>query len=171
MREDTPPIARLAIFFAFVPRAKTRSCPAGSLPGPKSQDFFPFRSTFSDTPPSTSFVVQINLTCLPNLPGWQRQCLHPAQHASEQAPRQMVLRQQWPVVTGMLHQPSTCLQQPLLQADRRPILDSLGQLLEFLVPGGSPATLPQPGPGSGGFPRCITLFSRRCCGHSSRRGG
>jgi hypothetical protein len=39
----------------------------------------------------------------------------------------------------MLHQPSTCLQQPLLQADRRPILDSLGQLLEFLVPGGLPA--------------------------------
>ena len=41
-----------------------------------------------------------------------------------------------PLVVGMLHQPSTCLQQPLLQADRRPILDLLGQLLEFLVPGG-----------------------------------
>jgi hypothetical protein len=39
-------------------------------------------------------VVQIGFALLPRLPGWQRQTLHPPQHASEQAPREMALRQQ-----------------------------------------------------------------------------
>ena len=38
------------------------------------------------------------------------------QHAGEQPPRQMALRQQQPVVPGMLDEPSAGLHQPLLQA-------------------------------------------------------
>ena len=38
-------------------------------------------------------VVQIGFASLPSLPGWQLQCLHAPQHASEQAPRQMALGQ------------------------------------------------------------------------------
>ena len=55
--------------------------------------FSPFRSTFSGTPPSTFFVIQIGFACLPNLPSWQRQSLHPPQHPSKQALREVALRQ------------------------------------------------------------------------------
>src|ERR1035441_5582491 len=60
-------------------------------------------------------------------PRWHRQSLNPPQHASEQAPREMALRQQKPVVTGMLYQPPAGLHQPLLQAGQRPRSDSLRQ--------------------------------------------
>ena len=71
--------------------------------------------------------VLIGFAFLPRLSGWQRQSLHPPQHASEQAPRQMALRQQQPVVPRMLYQPPAGLHQPLLQARQGPLLDSLRQ--------------------------------------------
>ena len=39
----------------------------------------------------------------------------------------MALGQQQPVVTGVLHQPAARLHQPLLQAGKRPVADSLRQ--------------------------------------------
>jgi len=50
------------------------------------------------------------------LPRWHRKNLHPPQHASKQAPRQMAFRQQEPIVAGMLDQPSAGFHKPLLQA-------------------------------------------------------
>ena len=43
------------------------------------------------------------------------------QHAREQPPRKMTFRQQQPVVARMLDELSTGLDQPLLQADQRPV--------------------------------------------------
>src|ERR1700691_3386178 len=37
-------------------------------------------------------IVQVGFAWLPRLPGWQRQSLHPAQHVSKQASREMALR-------------------------------------------------------------------------------
>jgi hypothetical protein len=76
--------------------------PRGQGPGRVRQDlcqdqktrFSPFRSTFSDTPPSASFVVQIGFALLLRLPGWQRQSLHPPQHAGKQPPGHVALCQQ-----------------------------------------------------------------------------
>ena len=52
-----------------------------------------------------------------------RQRPDPLHHVTEQPPIQMPLRQQQPVVAGMLDQPPTGLHQPLLQARQRPTLD------------------------------------------------
>jgi len=41
----------------------------------------------------------------------------------KQPPRQMSFRPKEPVVMGMLHQPSACLHQPLLQARQLPVLE------------------------------------------------
>src|ERR1019366_4963886 len=95
-RKNTPLSARLATFFAFVPTAKPPSCPAGPLPMPKSCDLPDFEAISRIPPRQFLSVVQIDFASLSSLPGRQRQCLHPAQHASEQAPRQMALRQQQP---------------------------------------------------------------------------
>ena len=51
---------------------------------------------------------------------WQEQRLDPPYHRREEAARQMALRQQKAVVSGMLHQ-------PLLQTGQRPLLDPLRQ--------------------------------------------
>jgi hypothetical protein len=47
------------------------------------------------------------------------------------APRQMALRQQEPVVAGMLYQSAAGFHQPLLQAGQRPVTDLLGQRGNF----------------------------------------
>jgi hypothetical protein len=60
--------------------------------------------------------VLIGFAFLPSLPGRQRPSLYPPQYASEQAPRQVALRQEQPLVASMLYQPSAGLHQPLLQA-------------------------------------------------------
>jgi hypothetical protein len=79
------------------------------LLGTKSHDL-PHFEAISQTPlPQLPSVVQIGFAFLPSLPGWQRQSLYLPQHASEQAPRQVALCQQQPVVTGMLNQPSARL--------------------------------------------------------------
>src|ERR1022692_4864330 len=44
-----------------------------------------------------------------------------------QPPREVTLRQQQPVISGVLDQASACFHQPLLQARERPVLDSLRQ--------------------------------------------
>ena len=58
----------------------------------------------------------------PQLSRRKRQHRDPPHHTPKEPPRQMALRQQKPVVAGMLHQPSTRLHQPLLQAGQRPVL-------------------------------------------------
>jgi len=54
---------------------------------------------------------------------WQRQQRDSPQHRSDPPSRRMPRGQQQPVVTCMLHQPSSSLHQPLLQTGQRPILN------------------------------------------------
>ena len=124
LRTNIRHLPPLAIFFALVPRPKTRSCAYRPLPGPKSHDL-PHFAAISRTP----------LRQLPQRPDWFRLPAapirlaaakpHPPQHACEQAPRQMTLRQEQPVVASMLYQPAAGLHQPLLQAGQRPRFESL----------------------------------------------
>ena len=72
MRENIHPIARLAIFFVFVPRQATRACPAGPLPGHKSHDL-PHCEALSRTPlPQVSSDAQIGFALLPRLDDTQK---------------------------------------------------------------------------------------------------
>lgn len=66
-------------------------------------------------------------TAIGVLPVWHRQRPDPPQHLTKQAPVQMPLGQQQPVVPGVLDQSPASLQQPLLQARQRPGVDSLWQ--------------------------------------------
>src|ERR1035437_7145241 len=56
-----------------------------------------------------------------------RERRNPSQHTPKQPPREVTLRQQQPVISGVLDQSSTRFHQPLLQARQRPVLDSLRQ--------------------------------------------
>jgi hypothetical protein len=117
----------LRSFSAFVPEPKNRTRPAEPLPEPKGYDL-PHFEAISQTPlPQLPFVVQIGFAWLPRLSGWQRQSQNLPQYASKQAPRQVALSQQQPVVAGMLYQSPAGLHQPLLQAGQRPRFDSLRQ--------------------------------------------
>jgi hypothetical protein len=104
-------LPQLRSFSAFVPEPKNRTRPAWPLPEPKGYDL-PHFEAISQTPlPQLAFVVQIGFPWLPRLSGRQRQSQNPTQHTCEQAPGQVVLRQQQPVVTGMLDQSAARLQQ------------------------------------------------------------
>ncbi len=92
--ENIRPSARLATFFAFVPTAKTLSSPQVLCPGQKAVTCLISNPFHGHLPRQLPSVVQIGFALLPRLPGWQGQTLHPPQHASEQAPREMALRQQ-----------------------------------------------------------------------------
>ena len=82
--------------------------------GTYKSSFAPFRSDFSDPSSSTPNVL-IVFASLPSLSRWQRQSLHLLQHTSKQAPRQMALRQQQPVVASMTI-PQRRLERQLLAA-------------------------------------------------------
>ena len=124
--ENIPPSARLATFFPFRSNGEDLVVPADPLPRPKSHDL-PDLKSISQTPPPSTPLLQIGFAWLPCLSDWQRQSLHPPQHASKQAPREMALCQQQPLVASVLDQPPACLHQPLLQAGQRLRLDSLRQ--------------------------------------------
>jgi hypothetical protein len=82
-----------------------------------------FLRDYADLPPSApDFVIAIRV-----LTRWHRQRPDPPQHLDKQTPVQMPHSQQQPVVPGMLDQPPTSLDQPLLQARQRPGVDSLRQ--------------------------------------------
>ena len=49
------------------------------------------------------------------------------QHATEEPPRQVTLRQQQPIVAGMFNQTASGFHQPLLQAGQRPPVDACRQ--------------------------------------------
>ena len=97
---------------AFVPEPKNRTRPAGPSLEPKSYDVPDFESIARTLPPTIPL----------RRPDWFRLAaaptrraaatLHPPQHASEQAPREMALRQQSPVVTGVLYKSPGCFHQP-----------------------------------------------------------
>jgi len=97
------------------PSRNPRRVPGRAASRTQKTTFAPFRSDFTDPSPSTSSVVQIGFASLARLPGWQRQSLQAPQYAPEQAPRQVALRQQQPIVAGMLDQPPAGFHQPLLQ--------------------------------------------------------
>lgn len=61
------------------------------------------------------------------LPAAHRQRLDPPHHATKQAPRQMALGPQQPLITGMLDEPPAGLHQTLLQAGQGPTVDPLWQ--------------------------------------------
>jgi hypothetical protein len=64
------------------------------LPRPKNHHL-PHFEAISQTPlPQLPSSVQIGFASLPRLPGSHRQRIDPPHHASEQAPREMALRQQ-----------------------------------------------------------------------------
>jgi len=65
-RENIRPIARLAIFFAFVSTAKTLSCSAGPLPRPKSRDLLDLESISQTSPRHLPYVVQISFASFPS---------------------------------------------------------------------------------------------------------
>jgi len=77
----------------------------------------PFVQSIPQTPsPSPDLVTQNLLRSAGRLSRWRRQRHNPLQHAAKQSPRQMTLRQQQPVVPGVLYQPPAGFHQPLLQA-------------------------------------------------------
>jgi hypothetical protein len=56
---------------------------------------------------------------------WQRR--DPSQHAPKRPPREVTLRQQQPIITGVLDQTSAYFHQPMLQARQGPSANSLRQ--------------------------------------------
>src|SRR6266852_3096266 len=82
-----------------------------------SADTFPSATT----PPSKSAALAFALS------RWRPQHRDLPQHAAKQPPRQRTLRQQQPVVTCVLNQPSAGLHHPPLQAGQRPLPDRRGQ--------------------------------------------
>src|ERR1035437_9687284 len=81
-RKNTPPSARLVSFFTFVPTAKTLSSQQVLCPGQKAMTWLISNPFHGHLPRQLPSVVQIGFALLPRLPGWQRQTLHPPQHAS-----------------------------------------------------------------------------------------
>jgi hypothetical protein len=61
------------------------------------------------SPPPASVVTGIRSDLRVRLPRWRLQRGNPPHHASKQTPRQMTLRQQQPVVPGVLDQTATRL--------------------------------------------------------------
>src|ERR1019366_4732415 len=83
-----------------------------------------FPTEFSDTYPFAALSRHRNLLrSAGRLSRWRRQRRDPPQHACEEPARQMTLRQQQPVVPGMLYQTPAGFHQPLLQAGQRPTAD------------------------------------------------
>jgi len=90
------------------------------LAGQKSHDLSHFAAIFQTPFPAAPPVVQIGFASLSRLSDWQRQCLHPAQHASKQASREMALRQHQPAASGELDQSSAGSYKSLMQVGQRP---------------------------------------------------
>jgi hypothetical protein len=88
--------------------AVSREKPGDSLPSlPRPPHREPFKS-IAPTPihPPLSPVIRIRGVAVDRLVCWKRQQRNPAQHRREPYSRQVSFRQQQPIVTGMLHQPT-----------------------------------------------------------------
>ncbi len=95
-------------FSHFAPTAKTLSTPQVLYPGPKAKTCLIWNPFHGHLPRQLPSIVQIGFALLPGLADWQRQTLHPPQHLAKQPPRKMTLRQEQPIVAGMLDQPAAC---------------------------------------------------------------
>src|SRR5262245_3902808 len=83
---------------------------------------------FSDTCPTLYLLVACNPSVAPRRSALRdRQRPDALEHRPEQPARQVTLRQQEPVVAGVLHQAPAGLDEPLLQTGERPAVDPLGQ--------------------------------------------
>jgi hypothetical protein len=129
-RRNHPSICRILVHAHSMSRpARTQGCPKRPVPPfQTSSNTFtaPTRSVVSDTSPS--FPIPW-IGCSPAiwLSRWQRQRPDPPQNRSEHSPRQTPLGQQAPVVPGMFHHVRTGLDEPLLHAGQRPVVDPLRQ--------------------------------------------
>jgi hypothetical protein len=109
LQANTPPVASALHLLCIHSKAKDLGVPVRAFARTNNHDL-PHFEAISQTPlPQLPSVVQIGFAFLPSLPGWQWQSLYLPQYASKQAPRQVALRQQQPVVTGILDQPSARL--------------------------------------------------------------
>jgi hypothetical protein len=93
-------------------------CLALASKHPKITFFRPSSQTPLSTPDTLRHGNRLCLTL--RLSRWRRQRCDPPQHSAEEPARQMTLRQQQPVVAGVLEQAAAGFHQPLLQAGQRP---------------------------------------------------
>ena len=100
-----------------------RSC---HLPALRCRKLRPRRRPL-ETPHPLRRVFESSLLPSASLPRRERQRLDPPRHCPEEPPRQMSLRQQQPVIRGVLGQPAARLHQPLLQTRQRPVVNPLRQ--------------------------------------------
>jgi hypothetical protein len=136
-RRNHPSVCRFLVHAHSMPSpTRTQGCPKGPVPPfPTGSNTLTVatRCVVSDTSPSLpipwiGFSPTLWLSCR------QRQRPDPPQNRSEHSPRQTPLGQQAPVVPGTFHHASTGLDQPLLHAGQRPVLDPLRQYPPPQVP-------------------------------------
>jgi hypothetical protein len=95
---------------------RPRSLPTGRLRASKRVGVTPRQGT-AQTPVRSRFVASPDSSVSgPASAGRHGQRPDPLEHRPEQPPRQMALRQQEPVVPGVLDQPSTRFDEALLEA-------------------------------------------------------
>ena len=104
--------------------AKTAILPLPRTPKP---GIACFPAGFRDTSTPHLVADAVSLATVRRLPRGHWQSLDPPHHCPEEPPRQVTLRQEQPIVPGVLDQTATRFHQPLLQAGERPVVDSLRQ--------------------------------------------